>query len=541
MNDSARQQQLVALLDDYLSRLQHGENPDRQALIRDNPELEPTLLCLEALESMAPQESDPGTASELPSDFVEFPCEFGSYELLEEIGRGGMGVVYKARQPSLDRIVAIKMILASHLASTEHVRRFRAEAKAAARLRHSHIVDIHEVGQIHGQHYFAMQFVDGKSLADRVAEGRIELEAAVRIVAAVARAVAYLHRQGLVHRDLKPSNILIDEEGQPHVTDFGLAKGLQQDSELTATGVIAGTPSYMSPEQAAGRRSEIGPLSDVYSLGAILYELLTGRPPFREENPLDTLMQVLNREPTLPRELNPKIPGELQLICLKCLNKARQDRYPSADALADDLEHFLKGEALTAKPPNLGRRLQRWARREPALASRLAVIGIFFMVENWNYTAGRVAWDFHRKMLLLMAVWGGSSFVLQQFLKSSRWSIPAQFVWGFLDSVLLLAALLIADGVGSGLIVCYPMLVVGSGLWFRVRFVSFMTAMSLLSYGFLVFDFRYLRWEELRVAKNIPYRPDRYLMFAVMLVVLGTVVAYLVHRVRTLSRYYGAK
>jgi serine/threonine-protein kinase len=297
----------------------------------------------------------------------------------------------------------------------------------------------------------------------------------------------------------------------------------------------------MSPEQAAGRRDEVGPLSDVYSLGAILYELLTGRPPFREENPLDTLMQVINREPTLPRHFDRRIPSEVQLICLKCLAKSPRDRYASADELAEDLEHFLKGEALTAKPPNIGRRLQRWTRREPALVSRLAVLGIFFFVETWNYRAGRVDLDFHRQMLLLMAAWGVSSFVLQQFLRSPRWSIPAQFVWGFVDSALLLATMLIADGVASTLIVCYPMLVVGSGLWFRVRFVTFMTALSLLSYCYLVFDFYYVRWTELHTNLGFPDRPDRHVTFAIMLVVLGALVAYLVHRVRSLSRYYGPR
>jgi serine/threonine-protein kinase len=452
-----------------------------------------------------------------------------------------MGVVYKARQPSLDRIVAIKMILANHLASPDHVRRFRAEAKAAAGLQHSHIVDVHEVGQIHGQHYFAMQYVEGQSLADLIAAGAVDIQTAVRIVAAVARAVGYLHRQGLVHRDLKPSNILVDGEGQPHVTDFGLAKGLQQDAGLTATGVIAGTPSYMSPEQAAGRRREIGPLSDVYSLGAILYELLTGRPPFREENPLDTLMQVLNREPTLPRQLNHRIPGELQLICLKCLAKSPGDRYPSAEELSEDLEHFLKGEALNARPPNFPQRFQRWARREPALASRLLVLGVFFVVENWNYLSGTVDLAFHQKVLVLMGLWGLSSFVFQQFLTSGRWSIPAQFVWGFLDSILLLAILLIADGVASPLIACYPMLVVGSGLWFRVRFVSFMTALCLVSYGCLIFDFYTFRSPAFRLDRAFADRPDRHVIFIVMLVVLGSLVAYLVHRVRTLSRYYGQR
>ena len=205
------------------------------------------------------------------------PRDFGPYELIREIGRGGMGVVYEARQKGLDRSVAVKMILASHLASPELVRRFQAEAKAAARLRHSNIVHIHEVGQLHGQDFFAMEYIDGQSLAERIAQGPVDVPTAVRLVATVARAVEHLHQQGIVHRDLKPSNILLDSDGQPYVTDFGLAKVFVAGSDMTATGVIAGTPSYMAPEQASGRRAEIGPATDVYSLGAILYELLDRR------------------------------------------------------------------------------------------------------------------------------------------------------------------------------------------------------------------------------------------------------------------------
>jgi serine/threonine-protein kinase len=294
----------------------------------------------------------------------------------------------------------------------------------------------------------------------------------------------------------------------------------------------------MSPEQAAGRREAIGPASDVYSLGAILYELLTGRPPFREENPLDTLMQVLSREPTLPRELNRRVPRELELICLKCLAKSPEDRYASAGAVADDLEHFLRGEALVAQPPNLAQRLRRWSRREPALATHLAVLGVFFFVEWGNYASGIVDIAFHGKMLTLVGLWAACSFGLQQCLKVERWAVRAQFVWGGLDVALLLAALFIADGVASALVVCFPMLVVGSALWFRVRFVSYMTALALLAYGVLVVDFYYGRTH---LQEAFPTRPDRHVIFAVMLVVVGTVVAYLVHRVRVLSTYYGQR
>jgi serine/threonine-protein kinase len=467
------------------------------------------------------------------------PSDFGPYELLKEIGRGGMGVVYKARQKDLDRTVAIKMILASHLASTEHVRRFRAEAKAAAGVRHEHIVKIYEVGQLHGQHYFVMDYIEGASLAERIAAGPVDVQTAVRLVGQVARAVDYLHRQGIVHRDLKPSNILLDADERPCVSDFGLAKVLRAQSETTATGAILGTACYMAPEQAAGHSAEAAPTSDVYSLGAILYELLTGQPPFREENPLDTLMQVLSREPPLPRQLNRDIPRPLELICLKCLAKSPEDRYPSAEALAEDLEHFLKGETLTARPPSWAQRLWNWSRREPALAGRLAVLGIFVVVQMTinALTLTPSVRAVHAPVLALLGVWVVTAIAFQQLLRIPRWSLPARFMWGALDSTLLFAVLLVADGVASPAVVGYPLLIVGSGLWFRVRFVWFMTALSLLSYGVHVVDF-YTR----RIDLDLDHVDDswhRHLVFAVALIVISGVTAYLVRRVRVLSSYYG--
>ncbi len=528
------------LLDDYLRRLHAGERPDRAVLLEDHPELASALDCLEVLDGLAPQrDSIPPDEDEtlaFSPNAGDMPRDFGAYELLGEIGRGGMGVVYKARQKALDRSVAIKMILPGHLASAEHIRRFQTEAKAAARLQHSNIVHIHEVGQVHGQHFFAMEYVEGISLAQRIAQGPIDIPTAVGLVATVARAVAHLHEQGIVHRDLKPSNILLDARGRPFVTDFGLARVFAADSQMTATGVIAGTPSYMSPEQASGRRERVGPASDVYSLGAILYELLTGQPPFREQNPLDTLMQVLSREPTLPRRLNPRIPRQLELITLKCLAKSPDQRYASADALADDLERFARGEVLEARPPHPGQRLRRWARRQPALASRLAALSAFYPVDLVNYYSRTVDAAFHLKISILVAVWAVASIGFQQFLDSSRWSIPARFGWGTLDSVLLLAVLLVANGVASPLVVGYPLLIVGSGLWFRVRFVWFMTVLSLISYGVLVIDF--YRWRP-QLQAGFDRSFDRHVIFAVAMVLLAAVVAYVVQRVRALSSYYG--
>ena len=546
MDDVSETPETFSHLEAYLQQLQAGQKPDRESLLREHPELGPLLDCLEVLEGFAPPATQEviGQATLGPpsaeGEPARPPPDFGSYELIEEIGRGGMGVVYKARQHGLDRIVAVKMILAGYLASSDHVRRFYDEARAAAQLRHPHIVHIHEVGQCHGQHYFAMEYIDGKSLAERIARGPVELATAARLVERVARAVQHLHDHGIVHRDLKPSNILLDSEQRPYVTDFGLAKFLVADSKATATGVIAGTPSYMSPEQAAGERAQLGPSTDVYSLGAIFYELLTGQPPHRKETALDTLLQVLGSDPAPPRQLNRRIPRELEWICLKCLSRSPADRYPSAAALADDLDCFLKGEVLQARPPGWGQRLWSWTRREPALALRLATLAAFMGVDWANYAIGTIEAPFHWKMLTLIALWIVTAVVFQQLLKSRRWSIPTRLVWGLLDSVLLLGVLLIANGVASPLVVGYFLLIVAAGLWYRVRFVWFMAALSLISYAVLVFDFYQWRTPEFREDFRT-ILPDRHVIFALAMVATAAVTAYLVARLRALSSYFGQK
>ena len=297
---------------------------------------------------------------------------FGDYELLEEIARGGMGIVYRARQLSLNRVVALKLVLAGQFASEEEVERFHREAEAAANLQHPNIVAIHEVGQHDGQQYFSMAYVEGRSLAEMIRENPLPAVQAARYVETVARAVEYAHQQGTLHRDLKPANILIDRDDQPRITDFGLARRVDADSDLTKSGQILGSPSYMPPEQASGRLGEVGPGSDVYALGAVLYDLVTGRPPFKAETPTDTLLHVLHNEPVSPRALNPRVPRDLETICLKCLEKEPQRRYTSAAELSEELGRFLRGEPIHARPITAPGRTWRWCRRNPAVAALAA-------------------------------------------------------------------------------------------------------------------------------------------------------------------------
>ncbi|MHC4177657.1 MAG: protein kinase domain-containing protein, partial [Planctomycetota bacterium] len=297
---------------------------------------------------------------------------FGDYELLEEIARGGMGVVYRARQLSLNRVVALKLVLAGQFASEEEVERFRREAEAAANLQHPNIVAIYEVGQHDDQQYFSMACVEGRSLAEMTRENPLPAEQAARYVETVGRAVEYAHQEGTLHRDLKPANILIDRDDQPRITDFGLARRVDADSDLTKSGQILGSPSYMPPEQASGRLGDVGPRSDVYALGAVLYDLVTGRPPFRAETATDTLLNVLHSEPVSPRALNPRVPRDLETVCLKCLEKEPGRRYASAAGLSEELGRFLRGEPIHARPITTPGRIWRWGWRNPAV-SALAV------------------------------------------------------------------------------------------------------------------------------------------------------------------------
>ena len=299
---------------------------------------------------------------------------FGDYELLELLARGGMGVVYKALQISLNRTVALKMIQAGVLATPAEVKRFHTEAEAIAHLQHPNIVAVHEIGEHNGQHYFSMDYVTGRTLADIVRDGPLSPLRAATYVKTISSAVHYAHQHGIIHRDLKPANVIIDENDQPRITDFGLAKRLDDcqlsttHHQLTLSGQVLGSPNYLPPEQAEPKRGPAGPASDVYALGAILYHLITGRPPFQAESLTTLLRQVIEADSVAPRSLNPSIPPDLETICLKCLEKEPHRRYASAQALADDLDRFLNHQPVLARPINPTGRAWRWCRRQPVTA-----------------------------------------------------------------------------------------------------------------------------------------------------------------------------
>src|SRR5437667_1166554 len=309
--------------------------------------------------------------------------DFGDYESLEEVGRGGQGVVFRARQKSLNRTVALKVIALGHWASKAHLKRFRLEAEAAARLEHPGIVPIHEVGERDGSCYFSMKFVEGGQLDEVARREPLPIRRAVELIATVARTVHYAHEHGILHRDIKPGNILLDQKGEPHLTDFGLARLVETESTVTRTMEVLGTPSYMAPEQAVGNNAQLTSATDVYGLGAVFYQLLTGHPPFAGGTTFETVRLVLDTDPRQPRLWNPKIDRDLSTICLKCLEKGPKRRYSSALALAEDLERWLKHEPILARRTGLITRGRKWVRRNPTSALLAASLVALAASAGW--------------------------------------------------------------------------------------------------------------------------------------------------------------
>jgi hypothetical protein len=367
---------------------QRGQNPRPEELCAEHPQLitqvRRRIHAVQTMERvLGVNQRDPEATLKSPSAGVgpdgDLLPQIPGYEIVRVVGQGGMGVVYEARQRDLGRTVAVKMISGMRLGPTQ-VARFRREAEASARLQHANFVQIFEVGQVNGRPFFSMEYVDGGSLAQHLSHTRPKPRQAAALVSTLAQAIHTAHACGIVHRDLKPSNVLLTAAGIPKIADFGLAKRLDDDAGCTRTGEVLGTPSYMAPEQAAGQREHIGPATDVYALGAILYELLTGRPPFQGTSPLDSLRLVTTQEPVVPSRLAPSTPPDLEAVCLKCLEKSPGARYASARELSEDLGRFLNGQPVAARRIGRIRRVGKWVRRHPrgaALAVALSGLAVF--------------------------------------------------------------------------------------------------------------------------------------------------------------------
>lgn len=437
---------LVELIESLIDRQRRGERVDVESTCEANPALAQELRQLWATVQFADDLAELsigssksgsvigdadglGAASFRPSR-AGVPQVIGDYEILDELGRGGMGIVFKARQISLGRIVALKMLLRGDLASVQETARLRAEAESAAGLNHPNIVPVYEVGEYDGQPFFSMKYVEGTTLARRLADGPLPPREAAQLLAPVCRAVAEAHRHGLLHRDLKPSNILIDVEGRPYVSDFGLVKrfvphdSAESPASLTQTGAILGTPAYMAPEQAVGHRGQVTVATDVYALGAILYALLTGRPPFQAASPVDTVLLVLEQNPVPPRVLNPKADTDLEMIAMKCLQKPSDLRYPSASDLAADLEAYLANEPISARSSHLAQVISRAFRdthHAPVLENwgvlwmwhSLVVLGICILTNWLQFHLVTQRWPYVALWVVALGVWAGTFWRLR--------------------------------------------------------------------------------------------------------------------------------
>lgn len=393
-----RDARLADVLESFFERAAGGETVEIEKELTDYPDLADDLRMLWATAQVAGEFSSLAGENTLAPGSggpAVMPKRIGQYSLIEEIGRGGMGVVFKAQQQSPDRTVALKMILRGNWAAEADMARFRAEAESAAHLEHPNIVPVYEVGEHEGQPFFSMRYIDGLTISELLHNGPMPPQDAAELLLPVCRAIAVAHDNGVLHRDLKPSNIMVGSDGTPYITDFGLAKRVTSETELgtgaslTSTGDILGTPGYMAPEQAASQRTEIGPHSDVYGLGAVLYAMLTGQAPFQANSPVDIMLQVLEQDPVPPRVINQDADIDLEMIALKCLQKPVNLRYRSAEALADDLKAYLADEPISARSSHFTQIISR-ALRETHHAT---------VLENWG-----LLWMWHSLVLMILCL-----------------------------------------------------------------------------------------------------------------------------------------
>ncbi len=543
------------LIAEFLESVERGEIPDRQQLLDFYPEWHQDLsdffknhdrffvadsgrqskstLRQDITLAPTPAEGKSNLVVSETTDSSTFAQRtIGGYEIVDEIDRGGMGIVYRAKDLQLDRTVALKMIRAGRMASESDVQRFRAEAQAAAKLDHPGIVPIYEVGTHQGQPYFSMAFIEGAKLDDFHKKNELSVRDACQLVRDVAIAIDHAHQNGLVHRDVKPANILIDQAGRPRVTDFGLAKNLEKDDGLTSTGEILGSINYMAPEQASARGDLVDRMTDVYSLGAVLYYLCTGQPPFETDNPVDTLLKILDAQPVSADRLNPELDAEVVAICMRCLEKEPKNRYLTAAEFANEIDRYLKGEPVQAMRSGIMIRIRQWSRQEPGLVGHLVGLGLIEITRGidvfFEYFFFGQRFHSYLDYSVIIWLWVVVCLILQRVQnRIPKQGVHLQFAWSAADLGFLTWILLRVEGNLGPLFIAFPLVVVVSGLFSRVKLVAFSTILSLFS-----FEIVFLTRQESGEFAHYGF------VGAAAIVVIGTVVGLMVHRIRLLNRLF---
>jgi predicted Ser/Thr protein kinase len=520
----------LAMLASQLDALQvaydAGDQEQVETILLQHPQLQKFAHVLGDLNSLGRQVATTTAAWSEPAP-TPTGQTFGRYQLQQEIGRGGMGVVYRAWQAELARTVAVKMILSSKLAGPEAVKRFYAEARIAAQVRHPQIVAIHEVGDVDGQHFYAMEYVDGISLDRRLRDRKLTVQETCRLMVPIVRAVAHLHERGIVHRDLKPANLLLDPKGQLHVADFGLATLLNADARMTVSGTVLGTPAYMAPEQAAGRTREISARSDIYSLGAILYEMVAGRPAFEDESPARLLMQVIEREPLPFRKFNRAAPASLWWVVQQCMEKKPERRYSTAADLADDLERFLRGEPVEAWKGAWSQELIRVARRHPPVTYRLLAIGAALAIIVTRMILHSETRAYYRPVAWGVLFWAALVLVWEWFWQRkprAREAISTSMI--FADVALLTYMLWLTNKVDSPVIAMYHVVISAAGLSLGPTRVWLAVLASMAAYGCLLLQ---------PPPPHVIREPHLSLLYCLSLVVCGAVASFNARRLAILQ------
>lgn len=540
-NPIESKQRLVQLRD-LFERAVASDSAEQQQIVAATRSENPTLA--RRLEAML--RIDRGTESVIGGTQIRNTAEdqiagrmIAGYEILEEIGRGGMGVVYRARQLHPERIVALKMIRVGRWASKTEVQRFEVEISAVAKLEHPNIVSIFEIGEQDGEHFFTMQYIDGGRFDEYLASEQFDRHGGVKLFLQICEAVAYCHSEGVVHRDLKPSNVLLDRL-TPKVTDFGLAKRVNLESSITNTGDLMGTPGYMAPEQASNNLDAVvDARADVYSLGAILYKLLTGSVPIEIENGdlLSIIERIHTSDITLPRSHDRSIPIDLEAICMKCLERRPEDRYNDAQELADDVQRFLDQEPVTAVPITKVRRIYNWSRRQPGLAITLVGVSAFYcyhlicvyLLKLYDLTIPANA-TFHRNSTTVAFLWlVGATFFQWQLMNATR---PARWPilgWVTMEVVLFTAFLALSEATATSPLCCiYLLLVAISVLRFDPRIVSYVTATCLASFLFLT-------WRSTRVSLELEVTD--VVPMVLCIVCIGLIQFFALRRSRTVVQH----